>query len=285
MRVDMTETNGKAATIAPFDLPWLPPEPEVAPKDARRELKRQLDEATQPLDGWQQYRVLWDGIDFKRQLINMGDKKARFALVIMGALNAILLIILTRGPVIRVIPDGVRPWLVVLLVLYGVVTFGFVVYAIEALRPQPESGKRDEEERGSPVQARAGQIRLRWAGLFLRGSEHAISYAEEHQLWSNARMGQLHAELILMNRSATETLERQYRALHRVYQGLKLLAVLSAMIMALLVGVSVVRGGQDVVATAGSGDVAGLFPVDSGLGPSLTPVTTTKALAGREGIR
>jgi hypothetical protein len=281
----MSETNGKTGTVPQLDLPWLPPEAEVGSKDARRELKRQLDEATQPLDGWQQYRVLWDGIDFKRQLINLGDKKARFGLVIMGALNAILLIVLTRGPVIRGIPDGVLPWLVMLLVLYGVVTFGFVVYAIEALRPQPESGKRDQKERGAPEPGWGSPIRLRWAGLFLRGSEHAISFVEEQRLWSNARMGQLHTELILMNRSASETLERQYRALHRVYQGLKLLAVLSALILALLVGVSVVRGGHDVMATSGSADVVGLFSVEPD--PSPPPLSTAleDAMAGRGGGR
>jgi len=55
---------------------------------------------------------------------------------------------------------------VVLLVLYGAVTFGFVVHAIEALRPQPEAGKRDEQERGAPATGRLGRIRFRWAGLF-----------------------------------------------------------------------------------------------------------------------
>lgn len=29
------------------------------------------------IDGWEQYKTLWDGIEFKRQLINMGDKKVR----------------------------------------------------------------------------------------------------------------------------------------------------------------------------------------------------------------
>ena len=29
------------------------------------------------IDGWEQYKTLWDGLEFKRQLINMGDKTVR----------------------------------------------------------------------------------------------------------------------------------------------------------------------------------------------------------------
>src|SRR5882724_5837898 len=98
----MEDDNGSARPIANLELPWvLPPSSDHGPKHARRELKRQLEEASEPLDGWQRYRVLWDGLNFKRQLIDLGDKKVRFSLVIFGALNAMLVIILTRGPVIR----------------------------------------------------------------------------------------------------------------------------------------------------------------------------------------
>jgi hypothetical protein len=76
-------------------------------KLARRRLK--LDRAdTRPLDPRQQHRALWDGIDFKRQVINVGDKKAQFALVITGALTAGLIFLVTRGPISRDMPVGLR---------------------------------------------------------------------------------------------------------------------------------------------------------------------------------
>ena len=47
-------------------------------KELKRERKRERDEVRR-IAGWEQYRTLWDGIEFSRQLINMGDKKVRFA--------------------------------------------------------------------------------------------------------------------------------------------------------------------------------------------------------------
>ena len=43
-------------------------------KELKRERKREW-ENVRFIDGWEQYKTLWDGIEFKRQLINMGDKK------------------------------------------------------------------------------------------------------------------------------------------------------------------------------------------------------------------
>ena len=65
-------------------------------KRERRRERRREREKVRFIDGWEQYKTLWDGIEFKRQLINMGDKKVRFALAIMEALNAVMLIVLTR---------------------------------------------------------------------------------------------------------------------------------------------------------------------------------------------
>ena len=39
-------------------------------KELKRDRKRERDKV-RLIDGWEQYRTLWDGIEFKRQLINM----------------------------------------------------------------------------------------------------------------------------------------------------------------------------------------------------------------------
>ena len=80
-------------------------------KAARREAMRQgkqEEHLRRRLDSWERYRALWDGIDLKRQLVGVSDKKARFALVIMGALNAAVYVVLVRGSVVSQMPAGLR---------------------------------------------------------------------------------------------------------------------------------------------------------------------------------
>ena len=92
--------------------------------------------------------MLWDGIEFKRQLINMGDKKVRFALAIMAALNAALLVVLTRSPVVQVIA-GLGPCLGLLLLVYGGFTFAIITHTIEALRPTAAEARAQDAGRRS----------------------------------------------------------------------------------------------------------------------------------------
>lgn len=227
------------------------------PRRGKGEKKHDRDQVRR-LDAWEQYRALWDGIDFKRQLVNMGDKKVRFALVIMGALNAVLLIVLTRGPVIRVIPDAVRVWLALLLVVYGVVTFMFMVHAIEALRPAPEARHQDAREWESR-EFGSSETRTRPVGLIIRGPLQSITFEEERHIWSHARLCDVNAELILFNRASSFILGRQHEQLRKVYQGLKVLVLLAAIVLALVVATSVWRGGAQG-STASIAEELGTLP-------------------------
>lgn len=229
------------------------------PRRGKGEKKHERDQVRR-LDAWEQYRALWDGIDFKRQLINMGDKKVRFALVIMGALNAVLLIVLTRGPVIRLIPDSVRIWLALLLVGYGIVTFMFMVHAIEALRPAPEARNQDAREWESREFGKDAESRTRPVGLIIRGPLQSISFEEERRVWSHARLCDVNAELVLFNRASSFILGRQHAQLRKVYQGLKLLVILAAIVLALVVATSVWRGGPNATTASLSEDSTLTYP-------------------------
>ncbi len=198
-------------------------------------LRKHEEDQVRLLKGWEVYRALWDGIDFKRQLINMGDKKVRFALVIMGAINAAMLVVVTRGRVLDAIPDWARPWVAGLLVLYAIVTFSMVVHAIEALRPRPEARVPDNKEWLSREEGAGAEAESR-AGLIIRGRDLRISFEDERRLWHGARLTDLNDELILFNRSSSVVLISQLEALEKVYTGLKVLAILAAIILVLLLG-------------------------------------------------
>ena len=70
------------------------PHPETRREDRVQKLnKRQrkmMRDAHRPLESWERYRALTDVIDEQMDLIDLADHKARFALIIMGALNLLL---------------------------------------------------------------------------------------------------------------------------------------------------------------------------------------------------
>lgn len=61
----------------------------VEEKTGRRQLRLARLIETRRLEPWERYRALDDTLDHMRDVSDMGDQKARFALIIMGALNAV----------------------------------------------------------------------------------------------------------------------------------------------------------------------------------------------------
>ncbi|MFN8574114.1 MAG: hypothetical protein U0132_18800 [Gemmatimonadaceae bacterium] len=210
----------------------------VKAKPGKRERKHQRDQVRR-LDAWEQYRALWDGVDFKRQLLNMGDKKVRFALVIMGAANAVLFVVMSRDPMLRLLPDVARIGIALLLVIYAITTFMFMKHAIEALRPAPEAINEDAGEWEQRELAKGLLDQSRHVGLIIRGPLANLAFDDERRLWSQARVSDVNAELILFNRASSVLLWRQSAQLRKVYQDLKYLVSLTAVILALVIGTSV----------------------------------------------
>ena len=95
--------------------------------------EKQMEEAHRRLDVRDRFRLMTELIDAERKMIEVADHKARFALVIMGALNAVLLLLAVRGH--EWIPQPFRPWLLVVLLPYGALTFVFLLDAVSVLQP------------------------------------------------------------------------------------------------------------------------------------------------------
>jgi len=190
--------------------------------------------------------MLWDGIEFKRQLINMGDKKVRFALAIMAALNAALLVALTRGPA-QVIAQGLGPWLGLLLLVYGGFTFAFMMHTIEALRPTAAEARAHDAEAWDARELGGPNTDGKPVGLFIRGSLERVSFEDERQVWNNARLADVNAELVLFNRSSSFVLKRQIDEIRKVYQRLKVLVILATVVLMMIVGTGVVRNSARIL--------------------------------------
>ena len=104
--------SGKGRILAPQmieDLPTTAPafsDESTAGDDPKRRRKeaKLLARQARPLDPWERYRTLVDALEEGMDLVELADRKARFALVIMGALNIAFFFLVTRVELIDVLP-------------------------------------------------------------------------------------------------------------------------------------------------------------------------------------
>src|SRR5262245_59057585 len=87
---------GHAALPSPFGRTSFGQEESKAERRRRKDAERLLE--TRPLDPWERYRALADHVDHLLDITELADRKTRFALVILGALNAVNVMIAIRAP-------------------------------------------------------------------------------------------------------------------------------------------------------------------------------------------
>jgi hypothetical protein len=198
-----------------------------ADEDPKAERRRKKDEErfleTRPLDPWERYRALSDHVDHLLDVTELADRKTRFALVILGALNAVNVLIAIRAP--QIDADGLNHTFVQVYVAgYVIISLYFFVYAIMALKPRVGRMHR-------PGEARAGG---RLPGLRLMDDILATDIDEYYDLWRTAEVGQLDREMALQAYLLARANSDKFAAVHRVYQGLLLLVALTAVLVVIL---------------------------------------------------
>jgi hypothetical protein len=196
-----------------------------AEKKARKRAEKAralAEDAHRPLDSWERYRALCDALKEANDLVDLADHKARFALVIMGALNAVMFIVATRPQLLSVMPPRAHAWLGVGVVAYALVAAYFFVQAIETLRPRrfqpqpPASGSAGEDR---PLGVRF------FADVLTRDPEaHAAA-------WQDVRIGQLNAEVARQIYTLARINDAKYAALRRLYTGLKAMTLVGAVFL------------------------------------------------------
>jgi hypothetical protein len=197
---------------------------EVAPSDAKR-LKweaKQLD-GTRPLGAWELYRALNDALDEGSDQFDLSNRDARLALLLMGGLNAALIIFASQtslsglSAIERQIEIGV-------IALYGLFAIVFLLQAIDTLRPMhykpnyshwPDS--REDYPRG------------------LRYFEDVVMRdTEAHwQAWKNVSLEQLNAELAAQLHSLCLKNDVRKKALRKLYSSLRIMTIVFSAILLL----------------------------------------------------
>jgi hypothetical protein len=191
----------------------LPHDTSDAPPLADPAKEAAASDAHRPLTPAERYRALDDAFDFQQDLVDLGDHKARFALVIMFGLNAVAFLLLVRGDLISGLPALGRTLLAVYFALYGAVAVYFFFQAIEALRPRMIGATQD---RSLPA--------LRFFDGILGRAPREYARA-----WAELRQEQLCDEMAEQIHALSRVNRQKYLALQRLYFGLQVMTVMTAL--------------------------------------------------------
>jgi hypothetical protein len=182
--------------------------------ERRRQKDAELALETRPLQPWERYRALVDHYDSLQDEAEHGDKKTRFALLILGSLNAINLVIAMRGDTVGLPPQN-GALIVLYLACYALVSLGCCYGAIAALKPLATS-------RTDTVYGRHGKRPLRFPEPVL--NQTLDEYCEN---WRTAEVGRLSHELASLVYFTARGNADKLKALQRVYVGLYVLVALT----------------------------------------------------------
>jgi hypothetical protein len=216
--VSSDPVSGAGAPAAPFD--------EFATESFKLRKKdlKLLHDSTRPLDSWERYRALVDSLEEAYDLIDIGNREARFALIVMGALNALPLVFLTKTDAVSSLSGSERFTMATLLTGYAILLLYFILQAIEALHPgwfKPEIGDWSPERADHPAGVR------HFEDIIKRKA------AEHWSAWQQVRLSQLNAELAVQIHSLARKNHAKHLAVRRLYIGLRAMALMLAAVLVL----------------------------------------------------
>jgi hypothetical protein len=195
------------------------------PALSKKALKRLLD-GDRPLDAWERNRSLNDAIDEAYDLIDISNREARFALILMGGLNAFLVFVATRSDLLDKLNASQRWFMGILAGVYAIVAVYFVFEAIQALRPgrfRPDLGDWAPDSTDYPQGVRY------YEDVVQRDVQ------SHWRAWREVRVDQLNAELAVQLHSLCLKNQATRTSLRRMYGGLRLLTLLISGLVCLFV--------------------------------------------------
>jgi len=157
-------------------------------------------------------------------VIEMADRRTRFALLLLGSLNAANVLIVASGDVFGVSllnPTLVRGY----TGCYLLISLFFLVHAVNALKPRSRQMGLESEGTLS-----AGVRGLRLVDDILK---HRAD--EFYDVWRAASAGAVNREMALQVHLLARTTAEKFAALRKVYRGIMILLGLTAVFVIFLV--------------------------------------------------
>lgn len=202
------------------------PARDAEPALRKRDLRRLRQDSSRPLDAWEQYRALNDAMDDAYEVTDISNREARFGLLVMGILNAFVVIAASRQELVNSLQGVLRTVAAVLLGVYAVTAVYFLFQAIEALRP----GRFRPKLGAWPVDGKDFPLGIRYYEDVITRDVH-----DHWRAWCDVRVEQLNAELAVQHHSLCFKSQVKRVALHRLFAGLRLMTLLVVGLMILVV--------------------------------------------------
>ena len=190
---------------------------ELEELSAKKLKKLEKNSDTRTLEPWERYRALIDLYEAFFDMNELADRKTRFALVMMGALNALNVILGTQRIFID-LTTGIRSVVGAYFMIYAALSLYFFIQAIATLRPRISM---------FPGAMQAGADAPR-AGLRFIGDVVGSSNDAYYQRWMNVHVGDLCRETAEHVQVVGRVTDAKFKALERVYNGLTAMTALSA---------------------------------------------------------
>ena len=185
--------------------------PEQDRKARKREAKLRRDARRSP-DSYERFKILLEVLGEERHVVDMEDHRARYSMIIMGAINAAMYLLATRAVRSGQLPAGAEVWVVAVGLAYAAASVLFILAVIDCLRP------RSLERKGI----------LHWEGALMH------DLAEYETAWRDVRMDQLNREAVHIAHLLARMIEEKYQANRRLYRWLTVLMVLGAVVLGIL---------------------------------------------------
>ena len=203
-----------------------PPAGAVAQDDTKLRAPRDKMDDGRPLMPAELYRALNDALDEGYDLFDLSNREARFALILMGGLNAALVIAATQTSLGAELSPRERQIVGAVVGVYAVFALLFVLQAVQALRPghyRPKLNHWSRERKDFP--------------LGVRYFEDVVTRStEEHwEAWRTVTLRQLNAELAIQVHSLSLKNESRKKALRRLYNSLRIMTIMLSLILILFI--------------------------------------------------
>ena len=209
-------------------VPALKPN-KKAEKRRLKKLKQRLE--SDPLNAAQRYRALIDLLEQFMDIAELADRKTRFALVILGALNAVNLLLIGRSELIFGSPTELTGWIALYAGIYIALSLYLVVQAINTLKPRMSRIKNyAEQEAATENNAAEDAPRLRFVHNVVR-----LGLDEYYSKWHSASFAQVNRDVAALIRVNAMVIDAKYQTLSRLFSGLLVLVFLSAGLILMMV--------------------------------------------------
>lgn len=230
---DTVEPGSSGRVILPLDRARLLDEPELKrprvkgamPETTGKRRRKRGDTESKPLKVRDRVRNQWDVFDLQRRMLDSVEHSVRYALIIFGAVNTGVVILMTRESLLTGLSPSMESILRLVAALYGLAAFVALTDAVRSLRPRLLP--RDIRRMGfDPITFRAGD------GVILPvipTGGAATRLSALHQNWQTVSAEALSEELSTASRACAALVEVKAHALWRLYRTLAVMLVLVAL--------------------------------------------------------